>query len=86
MNKSEITYVDYSYSFVANSTSNTSFYVNISKSGYVPISYSAACGYSTTTNLVWGVENFDNSKIGGYYVNKQSFNISIRFRVAYIKI
>lgn len=85
-NKSEIAYVDYYYNLVGNITSATAFNIGIAKSGYVPISYSTACGYSTSSNLVWGVEAFDKSIIKGYYVNKNNFNIPLKIRVAYIKI
>ena len=83
--KSKIIFADFSTTFSASKTSSTAFNIDITKSGYTPICYSAASGYSTSNNLVWGVEDFSNTRIKGYYINSHSFNVSCKFRVAYLK-
>ena len=83
--KSKIIFADFSTTFSASKTSSTTFGIDITKSGYTPICYSSACGYSTSNNLVWGVEGFSSTKINGYYINSHSFNITCKFRVAYLK-
>lgn len=83
--KSKIIFADFSTTFSASKTSSTAFAIDITKSGYTAICYSAVCGYSTSNNLVWGVEGFSSTKINGYYINSQSFNITCKFRVAYLK-
>ena len=83
--KSTVMYKDYKFTFVANTTSDKSFSINITQSGYTPIAYSIICGYSTHPSLRYGVENFTNSLIQGFYQNALNTNVNPVFRIAYLK-
>jgi hypothetical protein len=82
--KSRVTKQAKTFTAVKNKTTATAYSVNIALSGYSPIGYSMIHGYSTqNSDVIIGVENFTESVISGFYINKLSVNATVTFVIAY---
>ena len=82
--KSRVTKQAKTFTAAKNKTTATSYSVNIALSGYRPIGYSMIHGYSTqNSDVIIGVENFTESVITGFYINKLSVDATVTFLIAY---